>query len=323
MPLRESELIRRIRRSARASRNRVVVAGIGDDCAILRTTPGCDSLVTTDFSIEGTHFRREWHPGNAVGHRCLARGLSDIAAMGGEPRAAFLSLAIPGKLPRQWVDKFLAGLLHLARRHKVELAGGDISSAPVICADICVVGEVPRGTWLPRSGARPGDSIFVTGTLGAAAAVLQALRAGEPVSPRSRGARQHFYPEPRIAVGQYLRDRGLATAAIDVSDGFSTDLNHICQESKVAAVVHEHSLPRPTPANWLRHTSALHLALHGGDDYELLFTAPPAARIPRTICGVRVTRVGEIISGRPQILLMDSHGQRKALTPGGWQAFSE
>lgn len=315
-------MIQRIRRSARVSRNPAVLKSIGDDCAIIRANPGREMLITTDFSIEGTHFRREWHPADAVGHRCLARGVSDIAAMGGEPLAAFLSLALPADLPQKWADNFLAGLLRLARRHKIQLAGGDVTVAPIVCADIVVLGQVPNGTALLRSGARPGDGIYVTGELGRAAAILGALRAGEKVQSRSKAARAHFYPEPRVVVGEFLRERRLATAAIDVSDGLSTDLSHICEESRVGAVLHEHSIPRSVHGNWQRHTSALHLALHGGDDYELLFTAPASGNIPRKIAGVTISRIGEIIHDkRRQIFLADSHGQRKPLTPGGWQVF--
>jgi thiamine-monophosphate kinase len=299
------------------------VYGIGDDCAVLRVAAGNEVLVTTDFSVEGTHFRREWHPAHVSGHRCLARGLSDIAAMGGEPLAAFLSFAAPHDLPQKWVDDFFSGLLRLAKKYKVELAGGDISAAPLICADIAVVGQAPQGEAIRRSGARAGDGIYVTGELGRAAAVLHALRAGEKISFRDAAARAHFDPEPRIAVGRYLRERGLATAAIDISDGLSTDLAHICEESGVGALISEFSIPRSVFSQDFRlHSNALHLALHGGDDYELLFTAAADARIPPRIAGIRITRIGEITRDRrKQIFLMDSHSQRKQLAPGGWQVF--
>lgn len=320
MPVKENELIGRIARAARRSRNRVVTKAIGDDCAVLRFKPDSETLVTTDFSIEGTHFRREWHPADVVGHRCLARGLSDIAAMGGEPIAAFLSLAVPAELPQKWVHGFVDALLRLAKKYKVELAGGDVSHAITICADIIVLGQVKLGEAVLRSGANPGAGIYVTGELGRAASVLQALRAGQKVSPRSKEAQRHFYPDPRVAVGRYLRERELATAMIDISDGLSTDLGHICEESGVGALVNEHSIPRPS--GWQSGSSSLHLALHGGDDYELLFTAAPSVRVPRKIEGVAVTRIGEVIADkRRQIYLVDSHGQRKPLTPGGWQVF--
>lgn len=289
--------------------------GIGDDCAVLRLPSGREILLTTDFSLEGTHFRREWHPPESVGHRCLARGLSDIAAMGGDPVAVFLSLALPAETPQPWVDAFLRGLLRLAARHKVPLAGGDIAESPGgICADIVVLGSVPSGKALLRSGARPGDVIYVTGRLGISATVLHALRDGRKISPTSKDAAPHFWPEPRLAAGRALRR--LATAAIDISDGLSTDLTHLCQESGVGALVREYSIPRGVR----REGGALHYALHGGEDYELLFTAPARTRVPERIAGVRITSIGEIIAdANRRLFLTDSHGQRKRLIAAGWQ----
>lgn len=313
MPLAEKQLIARIRKLAGGRAPRVV-RGIGDDCAILRISKDAEALVTTDLSIEGVHFRREWHPPESVGHRCLARGLSDIAAMGGEPVAAFLSLAAPAELPQKWVDTFLRGLLKLARRHGVTLAGGDVSAAPVIVADIMLVGEIPRGAAILRSGARAGDALYVTGELGASAVALQELMAGAKLSPREHP--QHFFPAPRLEVARVLRRNRLATAMVDISDGLSTDLGHICEESGLGALVQEHSIPRPARAR----TSTLHLALHGGEDYELLFNAPPRTKIPSRIAGVRITRIGEMIRGT-KMFLADSHGQRKPLLPRGWQHF--
>src|SRR5580704_9901695 len=165
MSLTEKRLIDRIRQAS--SRARFRGTGIGDDCAALALPGGHEALVTTDFSLEGVHFRREWHPPDSVGHRCLARGLSDIAAMGGNPRAAFLSLALPPELPQIWVDRFIAGLLKLAGQFSVSLAGGDTAESPAgVLADIMVLGSVPTGEAILRSGARPGDFIYVTGTLG-------------------------------------------------------------------------------------------------------------------------------------------------------------
>lgn len=325
MPESEKALIQLICRQARTVRGEGVVrTGIGDDAAVLRFPSGFDVLVTTDFSLEGVHFRRAWHPPDSVGHRCLARGLSDIAAMGGEPTAAFLSLALPADLPQAWVDAFIKGLIRLGREYNVPLAGGDTAESPAgVLADIVVVGRVPAGKALLRSGARSGDSIYVTGELGRSAATLQRLRAGGLAAlgpkgkPRYAAHDPHFYPQPRIAVGRWLRGKGLVTAAIDVSDGLSTDLGHICEESGVGALVFEAAIPRPSGLP----TSSLHYALHGGDDYELLFTVPGSRPIPTKVAGVRVTRVGEIIRGRG-LWLVDSHGQRKALPERGWEHFS-
>lgn len=295
-----------------------VVVGIGDDSAVLNLPAGYQALVTTDLSIEGVHFRRDWHPAEAVGHRCLARGLSDIAAMGGEPVAAFLSLGLPKALPQSWADRFLRGFEKLARKFRVPLGGGDVAESPGgVLADIVVLGRVPRGKALLRSGARPGDAIYVTGELGNPASVLEKLRRGgkAELGGRSRSVSEaaHFYPQPRLAVGAWLRDRGLATAAIDLSDGLSTDLGHICQESRVGAIVCQDSVPR---ARGVR----LELALDGGEDYELLFTAPASRRVPQRIAGVRVTKVGEIVTGR-RMWLVDAHGKRQRLEPRGWEHF--
>jgi thiamine-monophosphate kinase len=315
MPAKELELIHRIRRTA-ASSHEKPASGIGDDCAVLDLPRAHEILVTTDFTLEGIHFRREWHPADSVGHRCLARGLSDIAAMGGIPRAAFLSLALPADLPQRWVDDFIGGLLKLARRYSVALAGGDTAQSPDgILADITVVGSIPTGTAVLRSGASVSDIIYVSGTLGASVASLQELRSGEKLRPSAHP--QHFYPDPRIALGRYLREKKLASALIDTSDGLSTDLRHICDESRVGAVIEAASLPA------LPGDHALQYALHGGEDYELLFTVPPARanRIPAKIAGVPITRIGQITSGRA-IKLQVPGGKSHLLKPGGWQHFS-
>ncbi|HVZ16055.1 MAG TPA: thiamine-phosphate kinase, partial [Terriglobales bacterium] len=219
-------------------RTRTLVTGIGDDCAVLRPPLGHELLVTTDFSLEGMHFRREWHPPESVGHRCLTRGLSDVAAMGGQPMAVFLSLALPPDLPQSWVDRFYSGLLKLAKRHGAALAGGDTAQSPNgILADIMVIGSVPRGKAILRSGAKAGDRIYVTGKLGLGGSTVRRLYAGEKIQPTG----SYFYPEPRVAVGQKLR--GLASAMIDISDGLSTDLNHICEESGVGAAIYSSAIP--------------------------------------------------------------------------------
>lgn len=315
MPLAERKLIERIRRVVQHGAARGVVCGIGDDCAILKTTPGHQLLVTTDLCIENVHFRRAWHPPESAGYRCLARGLSDIAAMGGQPLACFLSLGLPARLSQPWVDRFLEGLERLARRYDVPLAGGDISAAPAITADIVVVGQAPSGQAVLRSGARPGDRLYVTGALGGSAAVLKRLYAGQRV--RAARSSRHFYPTPRLETGLWLRRKGLATAMIDLSDGLSIDLGHICQESRVAAIVEGGAIPVAAGAN-------RELALNGGDDYELLFTARPKAKVPSRIAGLAVTEIGRIqrISpAKPQVQIHDGKGQIRGLAPGGWEHF--
>lgn len=323
----EKELIAAIRRLAQTSRNRSVLRGIGDDCAVLRPQPGFELLVTTDLSIENVHFRRAWHPARSVGHRCLARGLSDIAAMGGEPLACFISLALPQDLGEKWALEFLEGLIKLARRWGVELAGGDVSSSTKITADIMVIGRVPVGRSILRSGARPGDRIFVTGQLGASAAILRKLFAGKRVRPSLFS--RHFFPEPRLEVGRVLRQRRLATSMIDLSDGLSIDLAHICEESKVSARISAAQIP-------IAPTADLKLALHGGEDYELLFTASLRAKVPSQIAGIAITEIGTI-HRRPTnralkkrrgpkdyssaIEILNDNGRVMPLAPLGWQHF--
>src|SRR5437879_1288800 len=203
--------------------NRAVLTGIGDDCAVLRPLAGKDSLVTTDFSLEGIHFRRDWHPPEVVGHRCLTRGLSDIAAMGGEPIAAFLSLALPRKFRQSWVDRFLRGLLQLVNDFGVTLAGGDTAeSRDGILADIVVLGSVPKSKAILRSGARPGDHVYVSGQLGGSAATIELLLHSPSKKLHPTAFSRHFYPIPRIKLGRILGEKGFASAMIDLSDGLST-----------------------------------------------------------------------------------------------------
>lgn len=318
--------------------------GIGDDCALVRAKPGEEIAVTTDLSIAGRHFELSWHPPEAIGHRVLARGLSDLAAMGARPLAAFLSLGLPAELARtsksrglhdgtpkqhSWIDRFYDGLLALAGEFHTPLAGGDLAESPIAAADIVLLGAVPRGKALLRSGARPGDAIYVTGGLGGAAAGLEIMRelAGTRKSTSKGGLKipgmleaslaRHLYPQPRIRQGLWLAKRGAATAAIDVSDGLSTDLHHLCEESGVAAELDAGVLPISAGAT-------LEQALHGGEDYELLFTARPSTRTPRKIAGVEVTRIGQVTkrsAGRPTVTMVTREG-RKALEAQGWEHFA-
>jgi thiamine-monophosphate kinase len=313
---------------------------------LLRVGPGEELAVTTDLSISGRHFRLDWQTPESIGHRTLARGLSDLAAMGARPVAAFLSLGLPAELvqirQRNWVERFFDGFFALASAFQTPLAGGDLAESPMAVADIVLVGAVRRGKALLRSGARPGDLLYVTGTIGGAAAGLARLaelaengrttRAGQrdPTRPgslridplRIPGHLQsllapHLYPQPRIAQGLWLARRAFPSAAIDLSDGLSTDLAHLCAESAVAAEVDAGALP-------IHSGTTLEQALHGGEDYELVFTAPPAARVPRSIAGVPVACIGRMVrrrKGRPQVSLVSAQG-RQPLAPQGWEHFS-
>jgi thiamine-monophosphate kinase len=338
MPLSEKKLIRRIRHLAEGRAAAVsgtvtnivtslvtgIVSGIGDDCAVLRVPPGHELLVTTDFTLENVHFRRDWHRPEWVGRRCLTRGLSDIAAMGGEPRAAFLSLAVPRGVPQKWVDRFLRGLLDLAEEFKLPLAGGDTAESPGgILADIVVVGSVPKGKAVLRSGAKPGDQIYVTGELGGSAAALARLAGSKALGVEYS---RYLRPQARVAVGQSLRRRGVASAMIDLSDGLSTDLEHICQESHVGAEIEAEAIPRAQlrlgkvgrKVGRGKKRVALELALHGGDDYELLFTS--GAAVTSQVAGVPVTRIGRIVRSAG-MRLIGADGKRQPLQAAGWEHF--
>ena len=316
MPLPEKALIRHIRGQAAKQPFRGI--GIGDDCAVLPLPSGHEVLVTTDFSLENVHFKRAWHPPEIVGHRCLTRGLSDIAAMGGEPQAVFLSLAMPGDLPQRWVDGFLRGLLMLADQFKVGLAGGDTAESPGdVLSDIIVLGSVPKGEAVLRSGAQPGDQIYVTGELGASAATLDLLSRGKKLRPQDYV--RHFFPTPRVAVGRALRAKRLASAMIDISDGLSTDLGHICEKSGVGAEIESEAIPVGEIGKPARGVD-LRFALHGGEDYELLFTAPLGKRIPSQIAGVEIHQIGVVTRSR-RVFLRDSKSVKRELRPQGWEHF--
>jgi thiamine-monophosphate kinase len=327
-PTGELALIAAIRRRATTKVSRHLRLGIGDDCAVLTPPPRHELLVTTDFSLEGRHFRRNWHSPASIGHRTLARGLSDLAAMGAQPLAAFLSLALPRSVARKpaWLEGFLDGLLALAAAHNLPLAGGDTSESPSdhILADIVLLGSAPAGRALRRSTAKPGDTIYVTGSLGGAAAELAALTAAPARFRRATasGDHPHLFPRPRLAVGQTLLRRRLATACIDLSDGLSTDLTHLCEESHLAARISANALPLHRLTHALSPSAALHAALHGGEDYELLFTADPATRVPKRIAGVSITAIGTMLThrtSRPRVTLVEANAHTSELLPQGWE----
>jgi len=313
VPLPERQLIAKIRKMSGKK------PLIGDDCAVLAPPAGKELLVTTDLCLEGVHFRRDWHPADSVGHRCLARGLSDIAAMAGEPLACFLSLGLPKDIPQKWVDGFLAGFTKLAKRFRVSLAGGDTGeSRSGVVADVMVVGTAPKGKSVRRSGAKAGDFIYVTGVLGGSAATLERLRAGKMAVRQPAGRRRydpHFYPEPRIALAQKLRALKIPSSMIDLSDGLSTDLSHICEESGIGAEIEVAQIPVATGAT-------LRQALHGGEDYELLFTASGKKRVPLSVAGASVCRIGKVTRDRKQMMwLRTPDGERMPMPVDGWEHF--
>lgn len=275
--MRETELIGTIRSFADqipAVKN--IIRGIGDDCAVVRPAPNTDLVFTTDFALEDRHFTTDSHTAADIGYKALARSLSDLAAMGADPMFCLVSLALPAQVASAWMKNFYRGLTALARTHRIALAGGDLASAEKIAVDVMCCGSVPSGRAILRSGAKPGDALYVSGELGGSALGLA----------RRRGAAwtRHKRPEPRVELGRALRR--IATAAMDLSDGLSLDLERLCKESKVGAELTA-DVPRAKGAS-------MEQALHGGEDYELLFTAKVSKKIAAEIAGVRITRIGRI-----------------------------
>ena len=298
----EGDLVRRIRAKAQRRGSRDLVMGIGDDCAVFHPAGASeDWLLTTDLVIEDVHFRRDWHSAADVGYRVLARGLSDIAAMGGQPRYCLLSLALAPWTDSQWVDAFFRGFLRLARRHRTVLTGGDLARSAKLTCDIVLCGAAPRGCALRRDGALPGDHIYVSGALGGSSLGLR--------TRRGKAWKFHLRPEPRLALGRYLAKTLKATAAMDLSDGLSLDLRRLCVASGVAA-----SLDREPP---VFPGATIADALDGGEDYELLFTLPPRAQPPACFQGVALTRIGVIRKGKHGAV--ELLGQ--PLQPRGWDHF--
>jgi thiamine-monophosphate kinase len=299
---------------------------IGDDAALFRPSPGCETILTCDWFLEGTHFLRREHPPDSVGWKCLARAISDVAAMGGAPRCFMLSLAVPENAIGGWFDKFLRGLRRAARHFDCALAGGDTTKRNTVLINISVIGEVASGRALRRNSAKAGDLLYVSGRLGEAERGLRLLsRQKRRVHSGASELQKHLYPEPRLALGQWLVKNRIATSAIDISDGLSSDLSRLCAASGVGARLDAAKLPVviiPPATGKSIANDALSLALHGGDDYELLFTAPKSKerQIPPVFAGVAVTSIGEITANR-KIFLVGTQTHPTILEPGGWDPF--
>lgn len=318
----EEKVLRRIASGANQARLAAagVHLGIGDDAALFKPRAGRQMILTCDWSLEGTHFLRNKHPADAVGWKSLARAVSDIAAMGGTPRCYLLSLALPSTHTGQWLTDFLRGLRRASRAFHCELAGGDTTRREQILINITVVGEVVPGQALQRAGARAGDLIFVSGKLGEADLGwerLQELRGR--VKRDDRLLHKHLYPEPRLALGGWLSKNRLATAAMDVSDGLSIDLLRLCAANRVGASVDMAALPMLRDVEKER---AVRLALHGGDDYELLFTVSPRKirQIPRGFRGLPLSQIGKITRKQKMEVRLED-GSVRRLQPGGWDPF--
>jgi thiamine-monophosphate kinase len=308
-------------------RNSGVRLGIGDDAALFKGTTGWDQILTCDWFLEGSHFLRDKHPPDAVGWKCLVRAVSDIAAMGGVPRCFLLSLALPATHTGLWLDQFLDGLQRASKRFRCALAGGDTTRRKDILINVTVVGEVRTGRPILRSGARLGDVLFVSGRLGEAELGLRLIRNSKH-RPNSRDPvlKKHLYPEPRLALGRWLAEKRLPSAMMDLSDGLSTDLPRLCAASGVGARIEAAKIPAVRLPNSARRRDRdpLDLALHGGDDYELLFTVPrrKLKHFPRSICGLPITAIGQITKS-PSLLLVDEAGLGQLLRNRGWDPFRQ
>lgn len=334
----EFDFIRRVRERARKQGQPAqLIRGIGDDAAVLRTTPGRDLVISSDLLVEDIDFRRSATSARLLGHKALAVSLSDIAAMGAQPRWAILSLGVSEDIwSAEFVDQLYEGLFALADRYQVRLIGGDTSRTPEkIVLDSTLIGECAQGRAVSRAGAQPGDRIFVTGTLGGAAAGLRLLNRGARLKGVSQNdtdsalierlLRRQLSPEPRVGWGLVLGEERLASAMIDLSDGLSSDLRHMCEESNVGALIDSATLPIEHAVTELcgrRALDPLQLALHGGEDFELLFTVPEAkvSRLPSRVDGVGITAIGVVEAAGTGVRIAESNHVWE-LEPAGFQHF--
>jgi thiamine-monophosphate kinase len=299
------------------------VLGVGDDCALLAPTPGMQLAVSSDMLLEGRHFSPQDSPAG-IGHKSLAVNLSDLAAMGATPRWATLSIALP-EANDAWLTAFARGFFRIADMHGIELVGGDTTRG-ALTLSITVLGEVPPGQALRRDGAQAGDDIWVSGVIGSAALAL-AYRQGRLFMEQIDAARvlpALYLPTPRVALGIALR--GLASSAIDISDGLLADLGHILERSHVGATLEFAALPTlPVVQSYLHEAVARDCVLAGGDDYELCFTAPvdrrDAVQGAAASAGVPVTRIGRI-TAEPGLAVIDANGQILAIEHTGYDHFA-
>ncbi|MBW4055449.1 MAG: thiamine-phosphate kinase [Proteobacteria bacterium] len=339
----EFGLISRI--AAGVSRHESIITGIGDDAAVTAISAGMQLLTSTDMLVENVHFRRSWHVPYRLGRKSLAVSISDIAAMGGIPRWALLSLAIPPELPLEFVDNFMCGFLAMASENQVFLIGGDTcSSRSGITVSVTIMGEQYPGMIVRRSGAMPDDDIWVTGTLGDAALGLEMVEGADSASlTGSRLPKQSpsngtvddseflinrlLDPAPRVSAALALAEAAVATAMIDVSDGILADYGHLAEQSGVGGCIQLVDLP--LSASFRRHTAHLpvipyHLALSGGEDYELCFTAHRSNREKIVDCvkksGIAATRIG-IVTSSPEVKVVNRDGRRYTAQIEGFNHF--
>jgi thiamine-monophosphate kinase len=325
MKAEEDKLVERIVEALAPKGGPYLALDAGDDAALLRPRQGYETILTCDWFLEGSHFLRGKHPPDSVGWKCLARAISDIAAMGGQPKCFLLSLALPQTLTGRWLHQFLAGLRRAARSFSCPLAGGDTTRRDEILINVTVIGEVRAGEAVLRSGAKPGDLIFATGRLGEAEFGLRSLRNGRTLSGRDNlSIKKHLYPEARLALGQWLASRRIATAMMDLSDGLSSDLSRLCAASRVGARIAIGKIPKVKVLRGKapKRLDATELALHGGDDYELLFTVRPnrARGLPAAFEDIPLTCIGEITRGR-RLVRIGPGEREETLAVRGWDPF--
>ena len=329
----ERTWLRWVRRTAGPGGRAELRLGIGDDAALLRPRRGWELAVTTDLMIETVHFLRERDTARTCGWRLATRALSDLAAMGAEPLAIFVSTAFPADLSVAWPRGFYRGLLAASSQAGAALAGGDVSASPdqsgggKIFLDVTGIGQLPAGTALRRSGASAGDRILVSGVLGSGALGRALAHSGRaPANPAERAAlRRHRQPGARWELGLRLRRQaaaaGVIAAAIDLSDGLGTDLDHLCQESQVGAEIRVSALPVAQAAGEANGDgAALERALYGGEDYELLFTLPAPKGRRKLLPPPGCTEIGQITAGGG-LWLAYPDGRRQRLRPRGWEHF--
>jgi thiamine-monophosphate kinase len=327
----EFALIARLQQRLHPAASRQVVRGIGDDCAVLRPTAGTDLLLTTDTQEEDVHFRRDWATPQDIGWRCLAVNVSDIAAMGGLPLGAVIALSVPATLEVAFLEAFYDGLQELATAYDCPIIGGNVSKASEhLAVTITVLGEVPSGRGVYRSGARVGDEIWVTGDLGGAKAGLEVLCHPEAVAGLATAEvlRRYRRPRPRLREAQYLRQHSVLHSLIDLSDGLSSDLAHICQESGVGARLEAARIPIAGEVRRVAHAlqvDPLTFAVHGGEDFELCFTVPAGSLGPLQQAFTEqfqcpLVRLGTVTSDQGVSLRL-ADGTEQALPARGYDHF--
>jgi thiamine-monophosphate kinase len=327
----ERQLVDKIAR-ALSSRKRdasLVRLGIGDDAAVISPTGRTEWVLSCDTFLEDVHFRAKTHPPDSVGYKALVRATSDLAAMGATPRFFLLTLALPAARTGSWLDAFLHGMARASRELGITVIGGDTTKSDRIFISITVLGEIAPGRALTRSGARPGDIIYVSGELGRAQLGLELVLRGHARDRQLRALVQpHLYPRIHLKLGSWLAQQRIATSAMDLSDGLSTDLARLCTASQVGAKIYASRVPSPLiPAAAARilgkrNLDPLQLALHGGEDYELLFTVPPrrAKKLTRAPGAASLIPIGEITRNR-QLILIAPDGDTKPLKSQGWDPF--